>query len=161
GLGRLTQKQELKQLSGPVYSTWTYAYDTTTHKTTTVDPIGNADATQKAAHTTVDTYDNLGRLETETIPDPNDPVHFNESAWGYSYDLAGNLTDKSLSGNKMNAAGQVTHDQWLAQTEYTYDAMNHVSTEEDFLTPDSLFFPGYGMKSQNTYDAAGNRITST
>lgn len=100
--------------------------------------------------TTVDTnytYDNLGRLETSTNPDPDGASSLVAGKTTYAYDLDGNLLSKSVRIGTTDANK-------VAVTNYGYDALNRlISTTEPGPTNNRPI-------TTKTYDRAGE-LTST
>jgi len=82
----------------------------------------------------------------------------------YAYDANGNIRHIGTSYTDLVTGATTTHDDW-----YRYDLMNRVVTSKGRLftntvngvTTSSIAPPGDGSGVQMTYDAAGNRMTST
>ncbi|MFD4948868.1 DUF6531 domain-containing protein [Streptomyces sp. NPDC058409] len=134
----------------PDGSRQTREFDTAGRVTGLTDPRGNVDGAKPADFTTTYTYDDAGRILTESDAKGNTTTN--------TYDAAGNLETVTDNATRVttytyDAANRLTEAKDPADniTTTTYDDMGHVTSRTDAA----------GAKTTYTYDVAGRMATMT
>jgi RHS repeat-associated protein len=144
------------------YETTTYAYDGDSNPTTTTAP---AESSGGASVVTVDSYNPDGTIASETTGYGTSAA----ATTSYCYDPQGGTTAiVTPDGNASGTAPCETSSPWVVdssahptqasyQTTYTYDSFG----EQVSTTTPATTAAANGAITTATYDAAGNKLTST